>query len=145
MWSLPPNRRTAALTDLIEAEFYKRIPPEQRPKHLRGSSDPADAENDKHDEKEKELENRREDEGEFDAAPSTQNDPSPTPGSKSKGKVKTKKTKDGTIEGAGEEKYGKRPLLAAVHAAFFWRWWTAGLLLLIASASSVHIPFFDHK
>lgn len=44
-----------------------------------------------------------------------------TPTDKGKGKDKPKKTR-----------YPRHPLLAAIHATFFWRWWIAGFMKLCA-------------
>ena len=133
MWSLPPERRTAALTNLIETAFYKRVPLEQRPKYLKevNAPDATDVSNSSDSNKGKDPEKaaRCEDEKEED-----------------NGDIQSAKNRPGNMKADGEsqnaktgksrkEKYSKRPLLAAAHAAFFWRWWTAGLLLLCSSAS----------
>lgn len=113
MWTLPSNRHTHALTDLIEEQFYSRISNDKRPKHYR-ESDLADPKSslDEKAKREKDTEKAVVQEGDMETV-----DASPAKNNTEKGK----------------RQYSKRPLLAAVHSAFFWRWWTAGFLLLCSS------------
>lgn len=100
---------SSSLTDLIEEHFYAAIPPEKRPKHLSLLT-----ENEKHAGNDAQF--------------------------KSKGKDKEARyslgglpVRDDDATADGEKrKYTKHPLLSAVHRAFFWRWWTAGVLKLCA-------------
>ena len=104
-------RELDALADLIEAHFYAAVPPEQRPKAsfekpdstAEGSStDDGSSENEK-------------------ATPTKE-----ILGARSGLAVK----QDPEGELGKKRKYSKRPLLSAIHRAFFWRWWMAGAMKL---------------
>ncbi|KAF9262693.1 multidrug resistance-associated ABC transporter [Marasmius fiardii PR-910] len=46
LWDLPPDRRTTALTDQVEAAFYSRCSPEQRPLAFRDRATDSESEKD---------------------------------------------------------------------------------------------------
>ncbi|EJD02283.1 multidrug resistance-associated ABC transporter [Fomitiporia mediterranea MF3/22] len=144
LWSLPPNRRTDALTNLVESHFYVRVPPDKQPAHFQDIAGPSA--------KEKNVGDYAST-GERDIEKAA-NDGGITPSdSLSEAKVKKQakpklsffrhkpaqeQTKNTSAE--GPTKYPKHPLLSAIHAAFFWRWWTAGLLKLFSDTLKTTTP-----
>ncbi|KAG7091281.1 hypothetical protein E1B28_010329 [Marasmius oreades] len=65
LWELPPDRLTTALTDQVEAAFYARCPPEQRPLAFRGKT--LDSDSDKG-VKEEEITEESTHDGKYDAS-----------------------------------------------------------------------------
>ncbi|KLO19493.1 multidrug resistance-associated ABC transporter [Schizopora paradoxa] len=120
LYTLPTRRHAHNLTDRIERAFYSRVPPEKRP---RGFSFGV----------------------EENAAPSAGR------GSDPQGEKDTE-AQTNVEEKAGELYEGKRgrknrrtkkydsSLLQAIHSAFFWRWWGAGLMLLLADTLKTTTP-----
>ncbi len=108
MYPLPTRRSTHSLTDRIERAFYARVSPKERPKgYIFGDEEKPSADDGGGEgEKEKDVEAGSVDDGKDGKA------------------VKAKGKKD-------QKKYDAS-LLHAIHSAFFWRWWSAGLMKLFA-------------
>lgn len=146
LWELPDSRLTATLSKKLEDNFYSRCPPEKRPEVHRPPVSPSASPKEE--------------------AESKSITPSPTVEGKEKpGGKETPQTKKWSwlqlkpkifkTDSAGNVKYDSS-LLKALHRTFFIRWWTAGLIDLIASAflclSKLHfsdnffpqIPFKRH-
>ncbi|KAL5489922.1 hypothetical protein ACEPAI_4754 [Sanghuangporus weigelae] len=144
LWSLPPERRTEALTNLVEEHFYKRLPPEKRPSYMRRDSCEKQVNVSREcgpgDEKEE-----REKPEDLEATPpdSITNVESVDEKRPKFSFLKYKKVRQSTSKDAEKKdppKYSKRPLLSAVHVAFFWRWWSAGFLKLGADTLKTTSP-----
>jgi ATP-binding cassette, subfamily C (CFTR/MRP), member 1 len=125
LWTLPNARLTSTLATEIEENFYARCPPELRPdlRHSQSSGPSVSA---------KKEETRSE---------------SVTPSTSVEDKEKREdelsdtttkwwswfqmKPKIFKTDSAGNKKYDSS-LLKALHRTFFVRWWTGGILLLLA-------------
>ena len=117
LWELPDPRSTSTLSTELENNFYSRCPPETRPKCYHSQY--------------------------FPSLSSKEGEPTSSPGNKenTEGEKTTsynwqwswfhKKPKVFKADSAGNEKYDSS-LLKALHRIFFVRWWTAGILVLIA-------------
>ena len=111
------------MADLIESHFYALIPPEKRPR-LSSTASHGQVEDDATNSEETPRDNEK----------------SPEDGKaemKDEGRLHSRgglpvKSLD-EVKNGKKRKYPKRPLLSAIHRAFFWRWWIAGLLDLCAS------------
>jgi ATP-binding cassette, subfamily C (CFTR/MRP), member 1 len=113
-WELPNPQLTSTLSTELENIFYLRCPPEKRPEYYRSQYSPS-------------------------VSPKEE-EPTSSPGNKenTEGEKTTsykwysswfhKKPK---VFKADNEKYDSS-LLKALHRTFFVRWWTAGILVLIA-------------
>ncbi|KAI5122830.1 hypothetical protein M0805_003125 [Coniferiporia weirii] len=152
LWTLPAERRTAALASLIEANFYVRVPASNRPvqfRERRGSTAGGDADEKKRDEdnggyeveeNEKDLEKAKDGQAGGSSMPELSN------ASASKGARKARpppaflRQRSRPGPDGKEVKYSKHPLLAAIHAAFFWRWWVAGSMKLCADTLNTTTP-----
>lgn len=109
------------MTDLIERDFYARLPLEERPKSFLFGDEgktPADHNNDVDDNKEKEKKDIEASAGEEEKF---------TNGA-------------GEKKDEGKDKKSNSYLLRAIHSVFFWRWWSAGLMLLFAGQ---YVRFFN--
>ncbi|KLO13407.1 multidrug resistance-associated ABC transporter [Schizopora paradoxa] len=120
LYTLPDRRHTHNLTDRIENSFYSRVPPKERPKGFVF----GDEENDSVDhtngangasEKEKDVEVGSSDDG------------------------REGKTAEATRGKKAAKKYDSS-LLHAIHSAFFWRWWYAGVMKLLADTLKTTTP-----
>ena len=141
LWELPDSRLTATLSKKLEDNFYSRCPPEKRPEVHRPPVSPSASPKEE--------------------AESKSITPSPTVEGKEKpGGKETPQTKKWSwlqlkpkifkTDSAGNVKYDSS-LLKALHRTFFIRWWTAGLIDLIASAflclskTTFQRQFFFHR
>jgi hypothetical protein len=116
LWALPDARLTSTLTTEVEENFYARCPPELRP-DLRSP--------------------KKEQAGSESITPSISGEDK----EKQEGGVKASKTKWWSrfqmkpkmfkTDSAGNKIYDSS-LLKALHRTFFIRWWTGGILLLLA-------------
>ncbi|KAH8110164.1 multidrug resistance-associated ABC transporter [Phellopilus nigrolimitatus] len=156
LWTLPSARRSTALADLIETNFYSRVPPQIRPATFRDARQESGL-------TEQYAETRggrtTEEGGDAEKAGDaflkvTEDSEPPTPELSRSASTKlgkeswflrafsrfkyTTPPSGDTPEDLRKQKYPKRPLLSAVHSAFFWRWWIAGSLKLCAGG------FLDH-
>lgn len=157
LYTLPPNRLTHALADAVAMNFYARVPPNLRPSNLRDRFPDLDADdsqprikkemksgkalNEKDVVAEKEEVAHALDEN---ATPAMASSALPTASTT----VSAVTTNDGDAkqterndtakdaEKKKKSKYPSRPLLAALHATFFWRWWIAGAMKLCAGECS---------
>jgi len=125
LWTLPNDRLTSTLATEIEENFYARCPPELRP-DLAGSQSSGPPASAKKEEARSEsvppstpVEDKEKQEGGMDI-------------------TTTKwwswfqmRPKTFTIDSAGNKQYDSS-LLKALHRTFFIRWWTGGILLLLA-------------
>lgn len=158
LYTLPPNRLTHALADAVAMNFYARVPPDLRPSNLRDRFPDLDADdaqprnkeiksgkelNEKDVIAEKEEVARALDEN---ATPAMAASALPTASTTvsavttNDGDAKQTERKD-TAQDTDKKKktkYPSRPLLAALHATFFWRWWIAGAMKLCAGKHSFH-------
>lgn len=158
LYTLPPNRLTHALADAVAMNFYARVPPDLRPSNLRDRFPDLDADdaqprnkeiksgkelNEKDVIAEKEEVARALDEN---ATPAMAASALPTASTTvsavttNDGDAKQTERK-GTAQDTDKKKktkYPSRPLLAALHATFFWRWWIAGAMKLCAGKHSFH-------
>lgn len=109
------------MTDLIERDFYARLPFEERPKSFLFGDEGktlASHNSDADDNKEKEKKDVEAGAGEEEKS---------TNGA-------------GEKKDEGKDKKSNSYLLRAIHSVFFWRWWSAGLMLLFAGQ---YVPFFN--
>lgn len=159
LYTLPPNRLTHALADAVAMNFYARVPPDLRPSNLRDKFPDLDADdaqprnkeiksgkelNEKDVIAEKEEVARALDEN---ATPAMAASALPTASTTvsavttNDGDAKQMERKDtakDTDKKKKKSKYPSRPLLAALHATFFWRWWIAGAMKLCAGEKSLN-------
>lgn len=158
LYTLPPNRLTHALADAVAMNFYARVPPDLRPSNLRDKFPDLDADdaqprnnenklgkalNEKDVVVEKEEVARALDEN---ATPAMAASALPTASTTvsavttNDGDAKQTERKDTAQDTYKKKKkkskYPSRPLLAALHATFFWRWWIAGAMKLCAGERS---------
>ncbi|KAL5511261.1 hypothetical protein ACEPAH_4476 [Sanghuangporus vaninii] len=144
LWSLPPERRTEALTNLVEEHFYKRLPPEKRPSYMRrDSSGDQRNESSKCDPGDEKGESEKAEDFEATPPDSITNVESMDGKRPKFSFLKLKNTRQSISKDADKKdppRYSKRPLLSAVHAAFFWRWWSAGFLKLGADTLKTTSP-----
>lgn len=137
LWQLPPDRLTGNLSDEVERAFYDRCAPEQRPAFLRERSPPEHGEVVKDsasstteapgDEKQAFAE-KRDAKLEGNVAPEA---PSHTGNNQD------------TAPGPVNKKKYDGSLLKALHKTFFWRWWSAGILTLIANTLTTTSPLVN--
>jgi ATP-binding cassette, subfamily C (CFTR/MRP), member 1 len=115
----------------VEENFYARCPPEKRPDFRRLQSPPS-------------AFPKEEETGPESIMPSTSIDKEKQVGEKNTSQTKwsrfQKKPKIFRTDSAGNIKYDSS-LLKALHRTFFIRWWTAGILSLIASGLTM-LEFF---
>jgi len=108
-WELPKARLTSSIADSVESNFYKRCPPEKRPRHLRELVLETQRKSD--------IEEKRDEE---------------------KGEEKGEETWTGESNNtAVPEKTGKKPkhdesLFKALHRTFFTQIWISGVFKLVA-------------
>ncbi|THH01938.1 hypothetical protein EW145_g6827, partial [Phellinidium pouzarii] len=138
LWTLPPQRQTSALADLIETNFYSRVPPENRPARLRGlhtgSGNASSGSKVNVNGKEKDKDTEKDVIPELGDAKTNRSKGSCMPAClRRKNWVQGRKPPN-------SNKYTKRPLVNAVHAAFFWSWWAAGAMKLCADTLNTTTP-----
>lgn len=154
LYTLPPNRLTHALADAVAMNFYARVPPDLRPSNLRDRFPDLDADdaqplnkemksgkemNEKDVVAEKEEVARALDEN---ATPAMAASALPTASTTvsavttNDGDAKKTEQNETAKDKKKKSKYPSRPLLAALHATFFWRWWIAGAMKLCAGERS---------
>lgn len=141
LWQLPQDWLTDPLTDELEREFYRRCPPEKRPAPWRVSQpdlqarpssvvstssatveDKKRAPKDKTDPHEKQAIH---DQGDIDLEEAA--GPTPLPDGDTKRSTERKTSKK-----ESQPKHDGSLIKALTHA-YFWLWWTAGILTLLGS------------
>ena len=108
LYTLPIRRQTHTLTNVIERSFYSRVDPKQRPKGLHFND---------------ELNASTSDQGSSDTRFENEKD------------LEAEINSDEKRKGGADKTKGKKydaSLVRAIHSAFFWRWWSAGLMKLCA-------------
>ncbi|KAH8103355.1 multidrug resistance-associated ABC transporter [Cristinia sonorae] len=111
LWQLPERQLTDSITRTVEAKFYQRCPPEQRPPHMRSAGTSQEQVTAVPDEPEK-----------VDVAAAEE-------GAKAAEDPKAKKSPE-----------FDRSLLKAVHSTFLVPWWTAGFLTLLSTTLKTTTP-----
>ena len=123
LWDLPDSRLTSSLATEVEENFYTRCPPERSPEFYGSGSSPSASPNDEETVSELITPLRSNDCNEKKDGQEATSQPK-----KSWFQMKPKTFK---TDSAGNKKYDSS-LLKALHRTFFVRWWTSGLLVLIA-------------
>ena len=123
LWDLPDSQLTSSLTTEVEENFYARCPPEKRPEFYGSRTSPSASPKEEETVSELITPLRSEDDSE---KKDDQKETSQPKKSWFQMKPKTFKT-----DSEGNRKYDSS-LLKALHRTFFVRWWTSGLLVLIA-------------
>lgn len=133
LWDLPNARLTSTLSTEVEENFYARCSPEKRPDFRRLQSLPSALP-------------KEEETGSESIMPSTSIDNEKQGGEKKIPQTKwswfQKKPKIFKTDSAGNIKYDAS-LLKALHRTFFIRWWTAGILSLIANTLQTTTPLVN--
>jgi ATP-binding cassette, subfamily C (CFTR/MRP), member 1 len=124
LWDLPDSRLTSSLATEVEENFYARCPPEKRPEFYGSRSSPSASPKDEETVSELITPLPLDDDTceKKDGQEETYNP------KKSWFQMKPKTFK---TDSEGNRKYDSS-LLKALHRTFFVRWWTGGLLVLIA-------------
>jgi ATP-binding cassette, subfamily C (CFTR/MRP), member 1 len=122
LWDLPDSRLTSSLATEVEENFYARCEPDKRPEFYGSRSSPSTSPKEEETVPELKTPLRSDDDSEKGQKETSQ------PNRKSWFQMKPKTFK---TDSEGNRKYDSS-LLKALHRTFFVRWWTGGLLVLIA-------------
>jgi ATP-binding cassette, subfamily C (CFTR/MRP), member 1 len=137
LWQLPEAKHSGNLASRVEANFYARVPPGERPVLYRQASGiPSDDE--KAGERDPNLSTE-----DIPAVPSTLNDDT-KPGKPSlfarRGTGISPSKRYGNDKGAP---YYDRSLAKALHATFWQRWWACGIARLISDTLKTTSPLVN--
>ncbi|TFY55007.1 hypothetical protein EVJ58_g8525 [Rhodofomes roseus] len=159
LWELPAERLTDPLTDELERNFYKRCPPEKRPRSRRktpadqperpasvASTSSATIENEKRSTNDKnglDTKHATDDKDDIDIEDSAGSKPPPPTGGK-KARKGRKRSESGATEKDKKPKYDSS-LLKALNRCYFWLWWTSGILTLLGNTLQTTTPLVNQR